>query len=193
MQRWYKTSGRASSIAQQLPESLMQRLEPLIARDKAQLLWMSRRRFQVTTEIRQTLETVFQVLQDKTYHWAAPIAHLIPRDHHFVSVGDASNVGGGAYCEQLQFWFDIRWSKKTRRALALSPSSKDFVHINCLEFTIVILQFAACITRLRTCKESQRATMFPYGVPNHPIMLCRTDNTSAEAWALTTPRLISLH
>jgi hypothetical protein len=107
MQRWYKTSERASSIAQQLPESLMQRLEPLIARDKAQLLWMSRRRFQVTTEIRKTIETVFQVLQNKTYHWAAPIAHLIPRDHHFVSVGDASNVGGGAYCEQLQFWFDI--------------------------------------------------------------------------------------
>jgi hypothetical protein len=38
LQRWYKTSGRAALIAMELPETLSQRLEPLISRDKAHLL-----------------------------------------------------------------------------------------------------------------------------------------------------------
>jgi hypothetical protein len=52
LSRWYSSSGRAQRLQEQLPESLMQRLTSLIARDKAELLWSSRAPIEMSTELR---------------------------------------------------------------------------------------------------------------------------------------------
>jgi hypothetical protein len=181
LSRWYGGSGRAQRLQEQLPEPLMQRLSSLIARDKAELLWSSRTLIEMSADLRRSLILIHSTLVNPQFHWGTPIAHLVPRDHHFESFGDASFTGGGAHCAQLKIWFDVVWSPRVRRAVTLKPSSKDFVHINCLEFIMVILQLAACRVRLT---DPQCHHNFPNGrIPTHPVMLCRTDNTSAEAWS----------
>jgi hypothetical protein len=47
----------------------------------------------------------------------------------------------------------------------------------------VLLQFVAFTVRLETFTPTQRAALLPAGIPIHSILLCFTDNTSAEAWA----------
>jgi hypothetical protein len=184
LQRWYNDSQRVTKLQEQLPESLLHRCDALIARDKAMLLWSSRRKIPISRELRESLQTIQTILADPLVHWATPIAHLIPRDHHFESVGDASTLGGGAHCQQLQYWFDVVWSEKVCQATKLAPCHHDFVHINCLEFVVVILQVAAAIEFFRDGTNSPiLRQFFPQGVPDHPIMLCQTDNTSAMAWA----------
>jgi hypothetical protein len=113
----------------------------------------------------------------------ATLGFIILRDPHFTSVGDASGVAGGAYCAFLMFWFDIMWSDRVRKSIALPAKHKDYVHINSLEFIVVILQLAAVIVRLETLTQTQRAALFPSGIPAQPILLSLTDNTAAVKWS----------
>jgi hypothetical protein len=103
----------------------------------------------------------------------------VQRTPHATSIGDASGVGGGANYERLQFWFDITWSEKVRQAL----ESKQ-VDINCLEFIVVLLQYAAAIERFRHLPNAIRHWLYPSGTCSQfPVVLMLTDNTSAAAWA----------
>jgi hypothetical protein len=104
--RWYNSSGQAQHLQEQLPESLMQQLSSLIARDKATLLWSSQTQIEMDAEL---------LRRSLMFHWGTPIAHLIPRDHHLESFDDASFTGGSAYCAQLEIWFDAVWSPQVRR------------------------------------------------------------------------------
>jgi hypothetical protein len=169
-------------LREQLPESLLQRCDALIARDKAMLLWSSRQTIPISKELCENLQMIHAVLADPLVQWAAPIAHLIPRDHHFETIGDASTLGGGAHCQKLEYWLDVVWSDKVSQATKLAPSHHDFVHINCLEFIVVILQVAAAIEFFKDANSLCLRHYFPKAVPAHPIMLCQTDNTSAMAW-----------
>lgn len=182
LQRWYRDSQRDAKLREQLPESLLQRCDALIARDKAMLLWSSRQTIPISKELCENLQMIHAVLADPLVQWAAPIAHLIPRDHHFETIGDASTLGGGAHCQKLEYWLDVVWSDKVSQATKLAPSHHDFVHINCLEFIVVILQVAAAIEFFKDANSLCLRHYFPKAVPAHPIMLCQTDNTSAMAW-----------
>jgi hypothetical protein len=44
------------------------------------------------------------------------------------------------FCDTLVFWFDIHWLPRTKAAIATAE-----IHINIMEFAIVILQLAAVI------------------------------------------------
>jgi hypothetical protein len=57
------------------------------------------------------------------------------------------------------------------------------VHINATEFVVVLLQLVAFTVRLETLTPDRRTILLPAGIPIQPILLCFTDNTSAEAWA----------
>ena len=76
--------------------------------------------------------------------WEMCIGHTVPRDAQFTSIGDACLDGGGANCDVLEIWFDIIWSAETSASLKLKK-----LHINVMEFIVVILQLAAVITLTR--------------------------------------------
>jgi hypothetical protein len=183
LKRTYAKTGRANRLRAKLPPALLDRLSTLIARDKASLLWSTKTRLTITQAIRAALSTIHSVIADVTVPLSQPIGFIVPRDPLAESKGDASGLGGGAYCERLAYWFDVRWSERVRRGIALPSSAPGFVHINSTEFVVVLLQLAAFTVRLETLPANRRATLLPAGIPAHPILLCFTDNTPAEAWA----------
>jgi hypothetical protein len=109
---FFITSGRASSLAGSLTPALLHRLNGLIAPEKAQFMWSNRASIPMNAKIRTSLHIILASLQDPEHRWAQPIGFIIPRDPHFDSVGDASGLAGGTYCEVLMFWFNITWSDR---------------------------------------------------------------------------------
>lgn len=165
----------------QLPASLMHRLGSLLARHKAKLLWHEAS-FAMHPDARRCLYTLLRYVQDTSSPWATHLGLVVPRTHHFQSFGDASLTGGGAYCPELQFWFEVVWSPRVARGCRLRPKDTGFIHINCLEFIVVILQLAAILVRLETLPPVVAALAFPHGIPSIPVWLGRTDNLVSRAW-----------
>jgi hypothetical protein len=167
LKRVYAKTGRADKIRAQLPPPLLDRLSTLIARDKAALLWSSRTKIAVTQSIRAALTLIHSVVSDTSVPLAQPIGFIVPRDPLAESKGDASGLGGGAYCEQLAYWFDVTWSERVRRGITLPSSAPGFVHINSTEFIVVLLQLVAFTVRLETLPIERRSILLPAGIPTH--------------------------
>jgi len=156
-----------------------------LARDKAQLLWSTKQRHAVAAEIRASLEHLLAYTTNATNPWDVPLDLIIPWHYHLSSHGDASFAGGGAYCSTFRFWFDIAWLPHTiKGAPRTKTSSDEHVHINGLEFIIVILQLAAVLTRLEDCDAgiSDPAVYFPAGTPNIPMWLVESNNVVSVVW-----------
>ena len=183
LKRSYDKTGREVELRKELTPQLLHRLKNLIATEKAKFLWNAHTRTSMTSAIRSSLAVIHTVLRDETKQWTQPIGFIIKRDPHFVTLGDASGHGGGAYCERLRFWFDVTWSDKVKESFNRKPVDKSTIHINSLEFVVVILQYAATVVRLQTLPAAALRTIFPSGVPAQPVLLCYTDNTAAAAWA----------
>ena len=84
----------------------------------------------------------------------------------------------------LQIWMNCIWSDETLRRLRLPQTDPQSVHINQLEFFIVILQLAAYMTAFATLPKEYLQHRLPRQIiPAEPIINIRTDNTSAESWA----------
>jgi hypothetical protein len=163
-----------------LPKNLERRLKPLIARDKALLLWHSKAKFDTPRQVQQDLAQLQTWLRDPAIKWEKSIAHWIQRDPTFVSAGDASHEAGGAIMEQLRFWFDVQWSPRVRKGCKLAPTDPEFVHINSLEFIVVLIQLAATIV----ADESGYATAIcGDSVPEIPLLQVWTDNAASKSWA----------
>ena len=108
------------------------------------------------------------------------IVHTVPRNAQFTSIGDACLTGGGAYCDVLEFWFDIIWTSKTQLALRSKT-----LHINLMEFIVVVLQLAAVILILveEPALYKPLHQHFPTGIPALAHLLIRTDNSPSRNWA----------
>jgi hypothetical protein len=109
------------------------------------------------------------------------------RDHftatraYCISAGDASQVAGGAIAEELKFWFDVCWTERVRRGCKLPASDPDFIHINVMEFVVVLIQLAACITALETDYAKSRCSDTLPQIPH--LWVWSTDNRSSKSWA----------
>ena len=183
VKRYYERSRQSEKIARELPESLLDRLSHLVAKSMAQLLWNSRVEVRVSPALRAEFQALYDDLQNPDNDWSISIGHLIPRDPHVQSLGDASHDGGGAHCPTLRFWFYVLWSDRIRRAVRLPPSHPEYVHINCLEFIVVILQLAAAITAFDTISPAVLKELLRTArIPAEPILLAWCDNTTAERW-----------
>jgi hypothetical protein len=186
VQGFYKRKGIEATKAKcNVPKHLERRLIPLIARDKAVLLWHSKSTFPILAHIQKDIALIIDWLRDPAVLSEKSVAHWIPRDPTFVSAGNASQVAGGAITEELQFWFDVHWTERVRQGCKLPPSDPGFIHINALEFVVVLIQLAACITALETdyAKSTCSDTL-----PQIPHLWAWTDNESSKSWAncLTT-------
>jgi hypothetical protein len=181
--RRYNRTEKELSFKRQLPSALYARLDTMITRDKAQLLWSTRQRFSVDGPLIDAVAHLHSYVASTDGPWDVPLGMIIPRMPHFWSRGDASLLGGGAYCPGLRFWFDVTWSPRvTYAAHLVKPGSPGAVHINSLEFIVVILQFAAVATRLQTATAQDCLIYFPGGRPDIPVWLGETDNTVAQSW-----------
>ena len=177
-----------TSAKHNLPKNLEKRLIPLIARDKALLLWHSKSQFDNPLHVQQDLALIHGWLADPTVIWEKSIAHWIPRDPTFVSAGDASQEAGGALTEELKFWFDVHWTDRVQRGCKLKPTDPEFIHINVLEFLVVLIQLAACIVAVET---DYAKSVCGDTLPQIPHLLVWTDNTASKSWSnrLTTTSL----
>ena len=137
----------------------------------------------MTTAIKVGLTTLHHYLADRSRPWESKIGHIIPRAPHAETLGDASQLGGGAFSHDLEFWFEIEWSDRVRNGTQLSSKHPDFVHINSLEFIIIILQMCATIVRFETMEPADQHRLFPNGMPELPVICCWTDNMSSRSWA----------
>ena len=185
VKRIHGDSTRGDRIRSTLPKHLEARIDSLIARDKATLLWKTKQTFPLDEAMRHSLAHLKHYVHDSDSPWEVPIGMIIPRDHHFWSRGDASFLGGGAYCPGLRFWFDIGWSPRTiKGATRTKPADQGYVHINSLEFIVVILQLAAVQVRLDECRDDPNLALelFPNGIPAIPVWLGETDNTVSCSW-----------
>ena len=176
---FYKRKNKIQHFKAQLPKHLHSRVNSLIARDMAALLWATSTKTTVTVPVQHELRQIHAHMSNCTVPWEMKIAHVIPRDPQITSIGDACLTGGGAYCTELSYWFDIVWSAKTKENL-----EKKVLHINLLEFTVVILQLAAVITCIDEPKlHPQIQQVFPQGIPELAKLLIRTDNSPSQNWA----------
>jgi hypothetical protein len=182
LSRKYNQQGQELRFKRQLPTSLLHRVDSLIARDKAHLLWSSQQRFAVDAPMLNAIGHLLSYVESTESPWEVPIGMIIPRDPHFWSRGDASLLGGGAYCPGLRFWFDVTWSARVLHGVRnVKPASPDYVHINALEFVVIIIQLAAITTRLATMATTA-GLYFPSGRPDIPVWLGETDNTVSKSW-----------
>ena len=181
--REFDRSGRIDDIAKQLPATLSHRLVSMIAIAKARFLWANHIQIDMHKSVRAAIGTILTYLTNPTVQWVQPIGFIVERDPHCVSTGDASELGAGAYSDQLRYWVNVEWSDAVLQGLLRNSSEAGFVHINSLEFIIAVIQLAAAIVRFETWSDaSEYAKQFPRGRPSQPILLCRTDNTATKSW-----------
>ena len=182
MSRRFPEQARRAKYSHALPGSLLARLASIIAADKAKFLWSTKQTFTITKQAREALRYILHYVVSSEKPWEVPIGMIIPRDYHFESRGDASLIGGGAYCSFLGFWFEVAWSPRVLTGTRLASSDPGYVHINTLEFVVILLQLAAIRTRLELYRDGCLPSPFSAGVPHIPVWRCRTDNLVSKSW-----------
>jgi hypothetical protein len=181
VQAFYRRKGMAKVKAKhQLPKNLERRLAPLTARDKAMLLWHSRAVFNIPILVKHVLTRMQASLRDTSVKWEKSIAHWIPRETTFISAGDASQISGGGFSVELQFWFDACWTAPVRHGCQLKSTEPGCIHINSLEFIVVLLQLAGSIVALET---GYATSIYKGRIPDIPLLATLTDNTASKSWS----------
>ena len=178
-----KLASRYAVMARGLPSHLSYRLHNCIAKEQASFIWRTKQKLAVSDHLRRSLQITLHYLRDTSCPWSEYIGFIIPRDPHMTSLGDASGVAGGAYCEELKFWFQVIWNPDIRRRATAPMKDPTRLQINCLEFTVVILQLAATITWFDTATAEEVLQAFPNGKPYLPILLTGTDNQVSDGWS----------
>jgi hypothetical protein len=175
---------RNDELAAKLPQWAHYRLASFLARDRAVFMWHSRHTLELTPHIAHSLWHLQAYLAVESNQWDGHIAQIVPRDPHATSLGDASNIGGGAYSPELHYWFNLQWSPRDHHGLSLKLGAADFVHINSLEFIVMLLQLAAAMERFASLPDDIQRNFYPSGwVSAFPVLLILTDNTAAAKWA----------
>jgi hypothetical protein len=179
---YYKHTGRAASISRALPPSLAKHFESLVARDVATLLWQSKTRFSLTTPVRSGLQYFHTYLSGLSNPWEVLNGHVVPCMPNIRSAGDASQLGGGAINHMLRFWFDCRWNACIQAGVNLDPRHPNYVHTNCLEFIVLLLQIVAYIVYLKSPYDPVLVGLPTFCLPTIPILLALTNNISSKSW-----------
>jgi hypothetical protein len=186
-QRYYiLVRGKDRNFADQFghpPRGMSKRLDQLISRAKAKVLWHDHGRFQISAAVRQDLQFLFTYLSNRSNPWSMSIGHYIKRAPIGCSYGDASTGRGmGFYSHTHKFYCVMVWSDELRRRIHLK-NHKVAVHINQLEMVAYLMQLAAVVTAI------QNPSQLPDDVaaslrncPTAPQWLVYVDNMTAKFW-----------
>jgi hypothetical protein len=170
-------------VARDLPQALEKRLSVIIAREKARYLWLLNVTFSLTHEARECIQILLLYVTSNENPFETNLGLIVKRTPHFQTLGDAcTDQGGGAFSHDLQFWFEVQWSPRVLLGCKAKSDNPNFVHINALEFLIVILQLVAVKVRLNTLPQHLAELVFPNGVPYIPVWHGLTDNTVSKSW-----------
>lgn len=123
VKNWYARSGRAARIADTIPAALAPRIESLMSRDMAQVLWRDNHQYSVPSDAQAEIQYLCDYLADRSNPWETLIGHVVPRVPTFYSRGDASKRGGGALSDSLRYWFDFHWNDSIIRGINLPPAT----------------------------------------------------------------------
>ena len=176
---YYNRKSKRQKFQAQLPKHLHGRIDSMIAREMAALLWSTKSKIALTKVVIDELAYLHSLLADPNYKWEMQIGHVIPRDPQFTCTGDACLTGGGAYCHELQYWFDVMWSPRVTEAIGNNK-----IHINMMEFVVVILQLAATIVAVEEWPQNLEISKAFYpGIPKLAKLLIKTDNSPSQNWA----------
>ena len=174
----------AQQLKLRLPKHLEGRVQSLISRKIAATLWRTKAQVPIANHITTQLKALHAYLANPTKPWEISIAHLIDRDPTFVTTGDASQLGTGAFNPILSYWLCVDLSSEIRQCLQLKPKDKHYLHINLIEFATLILQLAATIARLEEpLPHPLLDAHFPHGLPPIPHLQLLSDNTTSVSWA----------
>jgi hypothetical protein len=178
---YYKRKKTEPRLAKPLPANLQHRVDALVAREQSRILWHPKHKMFVSDRLRAELQILHQYLEDRANDWSISIGHLIPRDHQFEFTGDASQQAGGAYSHELRLWWDTVWPQRYYAACKLKSKDPGYLHINLLEFVVVIISVAAATTWLEDAQSSS-VSHRDLQIPAIPVGKLMTDNNSVRSW-----------
>ena len=166
----------------ELPRSLWARIDPMLAREQSALIWNMKARSQLTKPMKVALQNILAYVESNTSPWEAKIGFVVPRELHVDTTGDACLFAGGGYSVKLQFWFQFLWSPRVVKGTKLPTTHANFVHINALEFIVLLVELAAVIQWFRDATDEDHRRCFPEGIPYMPLVHALADNTTALGW-----------
>lgn len=184
--RWAEKHAPAiqEKYERELPEHLWYRIKPMISREQARKIWTLRDPIKIDTPARMALAQILYYLTTDKRPWTQPIPLIVPRVPMSHSWGDASSTkGGGAFCPELEFWFDIIWPPHIIRGTKLPSDAPGNVTIAGLEFIVVILQLIAVRVRLDTLTGAKRDRLLPNGPQRFHAHCTYTDSSNSRSWA----------
>lgn len=154
------------------------RLVAFALKQASQLVHRSKSKYEILDLLREDIEFFRRALhKDSDVPWASQLAHVIPRTPIGIPFGDACLTGCGGYCTELKFWWHITLPQEiVQRTLIhlADDSAGDLISINALEFVTVIINYCAALSII---SGSDLFEDDPF-----PVILCKTDNTSALSW-----------
>lgn len=131
-------------------------------------------RYPIVKSMRNELDFLIQLLEDKNINWHSPIAHNVERDPTFNSHADSCLEEMGGFSIKLSFMWHVVFPEAIcKRTIKYVKSGSHQIGINVLEFAAIIINYAAALTAI--------ATSFPGDDP-YPILLNHADNKSAVKW-----------
>lgn len=110
---YYLRNTKGTQLKGQLPKHLHHRLDSLLARDMAVLLWKSNAKTRIDEPVAYEIRQLHSHLAGFTKPWAVNIRYVVARDASFESLGDACLNSGGFYSVTLEMWLDMFWSPHT--------------------------------------------------------------------------------
>jgi hypothetical protein len=178
--------GRDKSFADRIgapSKGMQKRLDQLIARAKAKVLWQNHGMYEISGDVRRDLQFLFTYLSDRSNPWSMSIGHFIKRAPIGCSYGDASTGRGmGFYSPTHKFYCVMVWSDELRRAIH-HKNHTTAVHINQLEMVAYIMQLAAVVTAIQHPDQlPNEVAVRLRNCPTAPQWLVYVDNMTTKFW-----------
>lgn len=134
----------------------------------------SRAQYPIVKTMRKELDVLIQLFDDKSIKWHSPIAHNVERDPFAISCGDSCLDEMGGFSIKLRFIWHVQFPRDIcQRTIRYIKSGPLQIGINVLEFTAIIINYAAALTAI--------TSNFPEEDP-YPILLNCADNMSSVKW-----------
>ena len=152
-------SNREASIIANPPNDLLQRLDQVITQEKAQLLWHARTQVAITSPMCREIQCLHECLAEARNPWEVSISHITPRQPTHNAIGDACKTSRGACSEHLCCWMIVDWAPDLVNRTRLGKNHPKQIHIDCLEFAVIVLQLAAVGCGGWGCRSGVKSTL----------------------------------